>query len=70
MNAAIISRSDRLQRVRNFLKDGRPHSTLEIIRKAHVCAVSAIVAELRVNGLNISCARKLDRWYYTYHHGS
>jgi hypothetical protein len=64
MNAAHLSSSERLKRVRDFLKDGRAHSTLEIVRKARVCAVSSIVSELRANGLNISCWRKQDRWYY------
>jgi len=65
MRAAKLSRSDRLQRVRDFLSDKRPHSTLEIIKKAKVCAVSSVVAELRQNGLDISCERRGDRHYYT-----
>jgi hypothetical protein len=64
MHAANM-KSDRLRRVRNFLKDKKPHSTLEIIKKAKVCAVSSIIAELRCNGFKINCERKLDRWYYT-----
>jgi hypothetical protein len=64
MNAATLSRSERLKRVRKFLSDGKAHSTLEIIRKANVCAVSSIVAELRCNGSRIDCQRKGDRWYY------
>lgn len=64
MNHALIDRSQRLQRVYDFLKDRRPHSTLEIVRKAKVCAVNSIIAELRANGLDIDCQRKADRWYY------
>lgn len=64
MNAAKLSSSDRLQRVRDFLKDGNAHSTLEIIKKARVVAVSAIVAELRSNGVRIDCWRRANRWYY------
>lgn len=56
--------SPRLQRVRDFLKDGKKHSTLEIIKRAKVCAVNSAVAELRANGVHIECERKADRWYY------
>jgi hypothetical protein len=64
MNAAHLSRSDRLKRVKEFLSDYRPHSTLEIVSKAKVCAVNSIVAELRANGVPVKCQRKGDRWYY------
>ena len=64
MHAANLAKSERLLRVRNFLNDGKWHSTLEIIRKAHVCAVSAITSELRANGLDIECERRGDRWYH------
>ena len=64
MNAAKLNKSDRLQRVLEFLRDKRPHSTLEIVRKAKVCAVNSIIAELRANGIDISCQRRADRWYY------
>lgn len=57
MHAASIERSPRLQRVRDVLSDGREHSTLEIVRDAGVCAVNSIVAELRANGLDITCRR-------------
>jgi acyl-CoA reductase-like NAD-dependent aldehyde dehydrogenase len=50
--------SPRLQRVLRVLADGRPHSTRAIIRKAHVAAVNAIVAELRAHGAVIACARE------------
>lgn len=64
MNAASLAKSERLQRVKDFLSDRRPHSTLEIVKKAKVCAVSSIVSELRANGCRIECQRKADRWYY------
>ena len=64
MHAAKLSTSERLWRVRELLKDGQSHSTLEIIKRAKVCAVSAIVSELRANGMDIDCQRRGDRWYY------
>ncbi len=64
MNAARLAKSDRLQRVKKLLSDHKPHSTLDIFRKAKVCAVSSIVSELRVNGLDIKCKRMGDVWYY------
>jgi biotin operon repressor len=64
MNAAKLSTSDRLQRVRDFLSDNQPHSTLEIVKKANVCAVNSAIAELRANGLKIDCWRRKDRFYY------
>ena len=64
MHYAMLSKSERLKRVRDFLKDGKAHSTLEIIKRAKVCAVSAIVSELRANGMSIDCQRCGSRWYY------
>ena len=64
MNAADLKKSERLQRVLDFLRDKRPHSTLEIVRKAKVCAVNSAVAELRANGFDISCQRRGDIWFY------
>jgi hypothetical protein len=55
MNAARISSSARLRRVLCLLRDGREHSTRDIADGAHVCAVSACVAELRANGHDIAC---------------
>ena len=68
MRAARLDRSARLQRVHELLRDGREHSTLEIVTAARVCAVNSIVAELRANGLDIACRQ--DRrdgepvWFY------
>ncbi|ANT39878.1 hypothetical protein RGUI_0807 [Rhodovulum sp. P5] len=68
MNAAPLS-SPRLQRVLALLRDGRPHTTRDIVRRARVMAVNACVAELRVHGAVIHCrARRVNgarRYYYT-----
>jgi hypothetical protein len=64
MNAAKLSKSVRLQRVHDVLKDRREHSTMEIIQVANVCAVNSIIAELRANGKNITCQRRGDVWFY------
>ena len=53
MHAARLDRSPRLQRVHDLLKDGKEHSTLDIIQGAEVCAVNSCVAELRANGFYI-----------------
>lgn len=64
MHAARLSHSPRLQRVLNLLEDGEPHSTMEIILGAQVCAVNSIVSELRANGEHIE-ARVIDGlWHY------
>ena len=55
MHAARLKTSERLQRVAALLKDGQWHSTLDIVRRANVCAVNSAVSELRRNGLNIIC---------------
>lgn len=57
MKAAKLT-SPRLQRVLTLLKDGRPHTTREIVRKARVCAVNSCIAELRENGAEIICTRE------------
>lgn len=70
MNAAELT-SPRLQRVLAALRGGRPLTTRAIIRKAGVCAVNAIVAELRHHGAEIAVDVRHDpksgkrRWYYT-----
>ena len=50
MHAARLSRSARLRRVQELLRDGRERSTRDIVRAAHVCAVNSCIAELRGNG--------------------
>lgn len=64
MNAASLKKSERLKRVDKFLADCRPHTTLEIVQGANVCAVNSIVAELRANGRTINCHRHKDKWFY------
>lgn len=64
MHAAKLSHSDRLKRVAKLLKSGRSYTTLEIIRKAKIAAVSAAVSELRSQGFEIDCQRKGDIWFY------
>lgn len=64
MHYARLSRSPRQQRVLRVLSDGAEHSTLDIIRRAGVCAVSAIVSELRANGVAIACTRRKNLWFY------
>lgn len=54
MHAARYDKSERLQRVHRLLMTG-PKTTREIVRIADVCAVSAIVAELRQGGIPVSC---------------
>lgn len=67
MHAASLS-SDRLQRVRKLLADGRPHSTRDIARRTHVLAISACVAELRQHGAEIVCQRERvnEKWVFFY----
>lgn len=60
MHAAVMERSERLKRVRALLADGAEHSTLDIAMGARVCAVSAVISELRANGLTIVCRQTLD----------
>ena len=64
MNAATLSRSERLQRVDKFLSDGLWHSTMEIIHGANVCAVNSIASELRVNGRHIITRCRKGVYYY------
>lgn len=64
MHAARLDHSPRLQRVAEFLADGRAHTTLDIVRGASVCAVNSCVAELRENNIDIRCWREGDVWFY------
>lgn len=64
MHSASIDRSPRLKRVDELLADGQEHTTLDIVRKAGVCAVNSCISELRANGRVISCRRVGDIWYY------
>jgi predicted transcriptional regulator len=64
MNAANLTKSDRLQRVFNLLSRGGEFTTLDIIQQAGVCAVNSIISELRQNGYQIDCQRRNDKWFY------
>ena len=55
MNHANLKTSKRLQRLHKVLSDGKEHSGMDIIKAAHIYAVSAAVSELRANGCNIVC---------------
>ena len=65
--AALTSR--RLQRALAVLSDGRPHTTRDMVRKARVMAVNAVVAELRHHGAEIICTQQVvdgqRRFFYT-----
>ena len=58
MNAANLMTSARLQRVYYALNDGLEHSTRDLIWQADVCAISAIIEELRANGCQIECRQQ------------
>ena len=64
MNYANIEGSARLRRVAAVLRNGREHSTLELVTRAKVCAINAIVSELRRNGLRIRCTKRDNLQYY------
>lgn len=64
MNYANIEKSDRLKRVADVLAQNGELSTLDIIKKANVCAVNSIVSELRQNGYDITCQRRGEKWFY------
>ena len=64
MNHASLKDSKRLRRVLSLLSDCEEHSTREIIECAHVCSVNSIVAELRENGIAVSCRREKGIFYY------
>ena len=50
--------SPRLRKVLKVLADGKTLTTLDIVRRAKVLAVSACVSELRVHGAVIKCVRQ------------
>ncbi len=64
MNAAMLSNSNRLQRVLQYLSDGKEHSTLEIVHGYRVCAVNSIISELRLNGIAVACRRVRGVYFY------
>ena len=64
MNYAKLDKSERLKRAFKLLSDKGLHSTRDIIRKAHVCAVNSVIAELRKNKKKIICKRVGNVWLY------
>ena len=56
MHAARLSESPRLQRVLDALRrHPKGLTTRGLILEADVCAVNSIAAELRANGIAVSC---------------
>ena len=62
IHAGNPATSKRLRRVLDFLTSRGPDgaTTREIIEKCDVCAVNAIVPELRACGYTISCKTTVD----------
>lgn len=71
MHYARLSSSPRLRRVLRVLQQAKGEiSTYELSRRAEVCAVNSVIAELRANGAEITCRQVVDetgqrRWLYT-----
>jgi len=61
IHTARLQNSPRLQRVLRVLSDGQEHTTWEIVMTARVCAVNSAVAELRANGIPVTCRQVGDR---------
>lgn len=64
IHAANPDKSRRLMRVLGVLSDRQPHSTLDLVTQAQVCAVNSCVSELRAAGHQIECKRRGDVWTY------
>ncbi|MDB5658348.1 MAG: hypothetical protein JWS10_963 [Cypionkella sp.] len=68
MHAAALN-SPRLQRALKVLSNGRPHTTRDLVRKARVMAVNAVISELRHHGAEIICTQQFvdgnRRFFYT-----
>lgn len=70
MHYGRLSTSPRLQRALKALQAAKGEiSTRELMGKADICAVSAVVSELRENGAEITCRQAIKdgkrRFYYT-----
>jgi len=65
MHYAKLDKSDRLMRVYNLLREEGEQTTMDIIKKAQVCAVSSIISELRAQGIIIEC-EPIRRGIYKY----
>ncbi|PWE29993.1 hypothetical protein DDZ14_16260 [Maritimibacter sp. 55A14] len=70
MHHASLSTSPRLQRALHVLQEAQGWlSTRTLIRRAHICAVNSVIAELRENGAEIECEQRVGpdgthRWCY------
>lgn len=65
-HAASPARSKRLQRLLEILRTRRELSSLQLIRRAGIVALSATVDELRKAGHAIECTRRDRVWFYRY----
>ena len=61
---AATLKSPRIKRFLSVLRDGKEHSTMQIIEGANVCAVSAIASEVRQRKIGINCTRRKGVYYY------
>ena len=52
---AKLNNSPRLQRLLAFLRDGKPHTTRNILKAIDICAVNTAICELRRNGFDVAC---------------
>lgn len=70
MHHARLANSPRLIRaLRVLMEADRPVTTRAMMRRARICAVNAVIAELRENGAVIDCWQKVmpdgqRRWFY------
>lgn len=60
MNAARVKTSRRLQRTLRVLREAGSAglTTRQLMRRANICAVNSVIAELRVNGCEITTRRE------------
>ena len=70
MRHARLEKSDRLQRALKVLQEAKGRvSTRTLMRKANICAVNSVIAELRENGADILCEQTVKngerRFFYT-----
>ncbi len=67
MHSANLEKSHRLTRLLNVLIEAKQHqkvmSTMELVDKTRICAVSTAISELRAQGYVIDCFR-VDRVFY------
>lgn len=64
MHAAKLGKSPRLRRVLRLLSMGGEYSTRDIVYRAQVMAVSAVISELRANGIDVASRVVGGNWYY------